>query len=206
MADTTSSSDPFGGVFPPHWNVGDRWRARMRTEVPRLAIPGRPPPWEDVDFDFEVLSAPADDSGGNYLIDIQSPAESLHYHGFYRTLPFSFVRLEDLDGKAVAMTDERNPAAPYIDGAWGRFIKDFPVMPPVAAVGIVPCLVHGRPATQEVEVTESGLRFTIVYGMTRTIITWNRGAPWWSSLERAGVWPNLPADFLGSGVLLSSRS
>jgi hypothetical protein len=201
MANTTLHSDPFAGVFPPNWGLGEHWRVRMRTEVPMLAIPGRPPPWQDVDFDFEVLSIPEDDAG-NYLLDIESKAESLHYRGFYRKSPFSFVRLEDLAGKAVASDDERNPAAPYIDEPWGRFIKDFPVMPPTPQAGIVPCTVHGRPATQEVEVTESGIRFTIVFGMMRTIVTWDRGAPWWSSLERAGVWPNLPAEFAGSGRLL----
>jgi hypothetical protein len=62
--------------------------------------------------------------------------------------------------------------------------------------------VDGESATQEVEVTVSGVRFTIVFGMLRTIVTWDRGAPWWSSLERAGVWPNLPDRFRGSGTLL----
>jgi len=103
------------------------------------------------------------------------------------------------------MMDETNPPVPYLGGEWGRFIKDFPAMPTVPRLGIVPFVLDRGPVTQEIERTAEGLRFTLLQTTLRVVITWKRGAPWWLSLERVALpFPGgtEPPQFLASGRLL----
>jgi hypothetical protein len=207
MAQDTSPKDPFEGVFPPAWKVGDRWRVTMKTEDMNARYAARRwtgPSFVDVVFDFRVLELPASD-GGVFLVDVECKPERLHFLGKYRKTPFSFVRLEDERGKSVSMTDETNPPLPYLGQPWDKFIKAFPAMPWTPHLGITPFVFDKAPAAQEIERTADGLRFTISATYVRVVITWKRGAPWWSSVEQTafGI-PVLPPQLLGSGALLGT--
>ncbi len=205
MAQENPPQNPFEGVFPPAWKVGTRWRVAMKTEYdgPPLMAPAGPM-FEELEFAFRVVAMPEGDDGV-YRLDVECKPSRLHYYATYRAKTFSFVRLEDEAGKSVSMVDETNPPIPYLGGVWGRFIKDFPAMPTVPRTGIVPFVFNKEPATQDVERTADGLRFTLTRATLRVVIDWKRGAPWWSSLERVAFqFPGIPGppQFLASGKLL----
>ncbi len=199
----TPSSDPFEGVFPPLWRVGDRWRATMSSEVNNKT--GNPKRFfRNVVFDFRVEDVPEGDDGF-FLVRIKSAdISSVNWVGKYRKKPFSFVRLEDQSGRAVPWSDADNGESPFVGLTNEGFLKDFPIMPTVPRLGVTPFIFKKNvPIAQQVERTPDGLRFTLVEGHLTSVIEWKRGAPWWSSLEwtdplRLGD-PPYP-----SGVLLPS--
>jgi hypothetical protein len=207
----TQPTIPIERVFPPAWKVGDKWRVSMKTQVHGIPVRGpyKGPEFRTVEFEFRVTAVPSDtDAEGVYRLDIRGAddGDKLQYYGLYRAKPFSFLRLEDEQGKAVAQGDETNPAVPYLGGDRGAFIKDFPVLPTPATFGSVPFVVDAAPATQEIESTPTGLRFTFTRYDLHVVMEWKAGAPWWSSLERIAL-PlpglNWPPQFLGSGTLLT---
>jgi hypothetical protein len=195
--------DPFEGVFPPAWKAGDKWRVSMKTQFgdPNVAMPNYRRPFGDLVFEFQVLSVPQEDDGV-YLVDIQSKNPTHHYVAQYRKNPFSFVRLDDQLNPDFTRFTESNSCLPHV-GLLDRIIQDFPAMPQVPRLGVTPFLRLGRiPAAQEIEATGEGLRFTITAPNFQSVMTWKRGAPWWSTVERGGMSPLGSQEFLGSGELL----
>jgi hypothetical protein len=201
----------FAQVFPPTWKLGDTWRVAMKTEVQGIPVAGPYTGREYItqEFNFEVIDVPSSsDAEGVYRLDIRTKRDGrmLRYYGLYRAKPFSFMRLEDDDGKSVLLSYGTNPAAPYLGGDRGGVVVDFPVLPTPATVGTTTFQVEGAPATQQVERTPTGLRFTFRRYTLQVIIEWNAGEPWWSSHERIALQlPGLdwPPQFLSSGKLLT---
>ena len=179
----------FEQVFPPTWKLGDTWRVAMKTEVQGIPVGGPYTGREYItqEFKYEVIEVPSPtDAEGVYRLDIRTKQDGrmLRYYGSYRAKPFSFMRLEDDDGNSVPSFESANPAAPYLGGDWGGVIKDFPVLPTPATVGTTTFQIAGAPATQQVEPTPTGLRFTFRRYTLQVIIEWNAGESWWSSHER----------------------
>jgi hypothetical protein len=206
MAQDISLKDPFEGVFPPAWKVGDHWRATMKTEYDGQPIAAKwtGPIFQEFDFDFRVSEVPANDDGV-FLIDIENKPLRLHYVGKYRNKPFSFVRLEDQLGYGISNTpDETNPPIPYMGRSWGKFVKVFPALPWPPRLGHTPFVFNKVFATQVIERTADGLRFTLETQYERFVITWKRGAPWWSSMEQTVLSPPgfPPQEVYGSGGLI----
>ena len=195
------SSDPFEGVFPPAWHVGDRWRVSMSSVFRHAGE-------QDVRtlvYDFLVEEAPEGDEGV-FLVRIKSATlPRVNWLGKYRKRPFSFVGLEDPGGNPVPPSSHDNGEGPFVGTTWEGFLKDFPIMPAVPRLGVTPLTSKKPELTQEIARTPEGLRFTLVDGPLRSVIEWKRGAPWWSSLEwtdphRLGEPPYPSAKLLPSGT------
>lgn len=185
MTVPTAPSDPFEGVFPPRWRVGDRWRVTMSSDAPDKT--GNPKRFfRNRVFDFRVEEVPEGDEGF-FLVRIKSDGTpKVDWIGKYRNKAFSFVRLEDERGEAVPWHQADNGASPCIGDTPEGYLKDFPMMPPLPRLGVTPFIFEKNVAmAQDIERTVDGLRFTIIgeHGF-RSLIEWKRGAPWWSSVER----------------------
>lgn len=199
-----TAKDPYEGVFPPAWKLGDRWRVSMKTDVPTVPImmPRDGPDVRRVEvvYEFKVTEV-ANDDDGLFRLKVSSSEGAagpqkydgppLRYVATYRKAPFSFVSLVDDQGRPVTNggAAESNPPIPYTGEPWGLFIKNFPVMPADGLRGMFSFQPAGQlgmlgPATQVAMPTRDGLRFTL---LTRTnlqvTIDWKHGSPWWSSIE-----------------------
>jgi hypothetical protein len=206
MAPDSSSQDPFEGVFPPAWKIGQRWRVSMTADDPIAHMVVGASPFVKVEFALRVDSVPASDDGV-FVVNVQrTDRVAQQYEATYRKQPFSFVQVKDLRFPN-AQGQEANTSIPFYGVPMRGFIRDFPALPGVAQLGVTPFMAGSYPATQNIERTADGLRFTVEAWGYRGVITWKRGAPWWSSIECVDmpIVPGFPVPpkFRCSGTLLS---
>lgn len=138
--------------------------------------------WLDIEYQFEVLSAPEGDDG-EYRVAIDS--ERLHYVATYSKRPFALDRLEDRSGWSLPIIRLPGaPKAPCLSGVVAAFITDFPAPPDAAVPGKQPLRIQGMMGSVEIAPTAEGARWT--YGTILSVVTftWARGAPWWSTVEK----------------------
>ena len=204
VLDEPFAGDPYQGIFPPVWKAGDHWRVATRSND---SLPARgPSPFFETRkvYDVSVTAAPTAD--GLQRLDIVAAGKAQHVIAVYRRNPFSFVRLEDARGRPLRGPRDENPSpAPWFGFLDQGFLDDFPVQPRAPTLGIESFTARGLPATQQVQRTRSGLRFTLRRGQRAIVMDWKRGDPWWSTLRDDAVpWPGDDgyAVFLASGRLL----
>lgn len=189
MAAGSNPEDLFEGAFPPAWKVGDRWRVIMT--VPSLVelrtSPGKTI-WEDTEYRFEVESVPAGDDGV-YRVAVDNDARDAHFVATYLRQPFSFVRLDDRSGANIEKVTKGTlfggtPPSPYVGGVRRGFITDFPAHPGASRAGVYPVTLELAACQVRISPTRDGVQWTYSHPFWTETVTWARGAPWWSKLEK----------------------
>jgi hypothetical protein len=174
------------GIFPPHWQLGQRWRLRM-------ASPGLGNGYIMRPFEYVVAAIP-DERQSRYVLHVKGEGIGARFVlEFFPDGSFKSARPagENDSARRVAGIEQRFPGDWFLggplpgDGGWP--VLYYPAPPPGGPRGPLAEAMAPTPRRQHVESTADGIIIRAeeldALPQRRLTWTWRRGDPWWSTLR-----------------------
>jgi hypothetical protein len=174
------------GIFPPRWQLGQRWRVRMAS--PGLANGHIMHP-----FEYVVAAVPGERQS-SYALHVKSEDTGARFVlEFFPDGSFQSARPpgEDASAQRVSGIEQRLPGDWFLGGpppgAGGWPVLYHPAPPSRLPPSPLAEAMASPPRRQHVEATADGilLRAEVLDALPRRRLTWTwrRGDPWWSTLR-----------------------